>query len=488
MAVPSALKESRREAWPALLHRLVRTVRSRGLFLPGAQLLVAVSGGPDSVALLSLLHRLRGSWRLTLTAVHVNYGLRGEESEGDQAFVDALCRRLDVPLVVRRVDLHASARKGSLQAIARDLRYRALRDCAEQCGAGRIAVGHTADDQAETVLLWILRGAGLTGLAGMPAARDATIVRPLYDSTRADVLAYLSRAGLPYRQDSSNDRLIYARNRIRHELVPLMKRLAPKSVEALCRLADLCRDDDRFLDGHVAALSAGHIRQDAGGAWTVDREFVRQLPRPLQRRLLRDLLRRCDPLARGASARIVETARHAVLGNGTAVRSWRGVRLEVTGAEVRCWPASADPRKRDVDLTLKTLAVPFQIHWGGTGCTIEVQQLTREQVPDVRPSAGRIVLDAERVTAPLTVRHWQPGDRFYPVGLKGRSKKLQDFFTDLKVPAAARRRLPLIAAPEGIVWVVGYRQDERWMVTPRTTQCLVVTVRVSAGLRGEGAS
>jgi len=135
-------------AWPPLLHQVVRTVRSRSLVQRGQHIMVAISGGPDSVALLSILHHLRSSWELTLSAVHCNYGLRGAESEGDQKFVEAFCQGLGVPLHVRRVGLHTSGCKASLQAEARDLRYRVMQDIAEKCGADRIAVGHTADDQA----------------------------------------------------------------------------------------------------------------------------------------------------------------------------------------------------------------------------------------------------------------------------------------------------------------------------------------------------
>src|SRR5574337_2080525 len=233
-------------AWPPLVYRVVRTVRSRNLFLCGQHILVAVSGGPDSVALVSILHRLRSSWKLTVSAVHCNYGLRGDESEEDQQFVEAFCRELGVPLHVRRVGLHVDGRKTSLQAEARDLRYQVMQEIAEKCGADRIAVGHTADDQAETVLLWMLRGAGLTGLSGMPAFRDNHIIRPLYETKRQEILTYLRTAGLSFREDSSNFKLLYLRNRVRKELIPILTRLVPSSLDALCRLADICREDDHY--------------------------------------------------------------------------------------------------------------------------------------------------------------------------------------------------------------------------------------------------
>ena len=193
---PALSRSIDKMAWPPLMHRVVRTVRFRSLFQRGQHILVAISGGPDSVALLSILHRLRSSWKLTLSAVHCNYGLRGAESEEDQKFVEAFCQGLGVPLHVRRVECHTGGRKASLQAEARDLRYRVMQEIAEKCGADRIAIGHTADDQAETVLLWMLRGAGLTGLSGMPAFRDNKIIRPLYDIKRQEILIYLRHGGV----------------------------------------------------------------------------------------------------------------------------------------------------------------------------------------------------------------------------------------------------------------------------------------------------
>lgn len=472
------IKRLSRRAWPALLHQVARTVRSRNLFGRGQHLLVAVSGGPDSVALLSLLHRLSPSWSLTLTAVHFNYGLRGEESDGDQEFVTALCRDLDVPLYARRLSVRDRSRGTSLQAIARDLRYRALLEIAEECGADRIAIGHTADDQAETILLWMLRGAGLTGLSGMPVSRDGNIVRPLCETRREEILAYLKHAGLSYRQDSSNAKPLYLRNRIRQEVLPVLRRLAPSSVDALRRLADLCREDNDYLDQHVAALSTAKVQQEGDGSWAIERAFVQQLPLALQRRVVRDVLRRCDALHRPASVRTVHRILHYVMRKGnTPSITVNRTRLAVTKDLVLVTPLGRRGVSRTVmdPIAPEALVIPSQLVWAGTGQTIQVQQLTRNQVGNTAQRQGCIVVDADRISGPLMVRMWQPGDRFHPFGMKGRSKKLQDFFTDLKVPIGARKNIPIVVAPEGIVWIVGFRQDERWAVTAETEHCLVVT-------------
>ena len=175
--------------------QLVRTVRQQQLFVPGQHLLVAVSGGPDSVALLSLLHRLARSWRLTLTAIHCNYGFRGTESNDDESFVKNFCQERKLSLVIHRPKLVTRRQRSSLQATARDARYDFMKQLAHEVGADHIAVGHTANDQAETVLMWLLRGTGMAGLSGMPYAREDRVIRPLLAATREEVVAYLDVRG-----------------------------------------------------------------------------------------------------------------------------------------------------------------------------------------------------------------------------------------------------------------------------------------------------
>lgn len=465
-------------AWPPLLHQVVRTVRSRSLFQRGQHIVVAISGGPDSVALLSILHHLRSSWALTLSAVHCNYGLRGAESEGDQQFVKAFCQELGVSLHVRRVDLQPDGRRTSLQAVARDFRYRVMQEIAEQCGADRIAVGHTANDQAETVLLWMLRGAGPTGLSGMPAFRDHNIIRPLYDTKRQEILTYLRATGLSFREDSSNFKPHYLRNRVRTEVIPVLTQLVPSSVDALCRLAEICREDDRYLDQQSTALSSPALKQESDGGWTIDRGCFLELPRALQRRCIRNLFRRNDAQFRSPSLRTVDRIIRLASGKGS------GSSLDVKGGHVlvgdrhlRFVPLQAreiSHTGQPHDRCQEFLSVPGELIWSGTGQRLQVQQQARTRM--CAPlGKDRILVDADRVSQPLVVRNWLPGDRFHPSGMGGHSKKIQDFFTDLKVPIAARSLVPLVVAPEGILWVVGYRQDERWAPTAATKRCLVFT-------------
>lgn len=480
---PMARPSSRSTARPALLTQLIRTVRQHELFVPGQHLLVAVSGGPDSMALLSLLHRLVQSWRLTLTVVHCNYGLRGAESDGDESFVRGFCQERHLPLVIHRPLLVKRRQRSSLQAMAREARYAFMRQLAHEVEADRIVVGHTANDQAETVLMWMLRGAGMTGLAGMPYVREDRVIRPLLSSTREDVLAYLDQAGLTYRRDSSNEKSLYHRNRIRRELLPVVMKLAPAAVRLLQRQADVLREDERYLEQVTGDLVRRLVSRASGGEQRVDRQAFMELPVALQRRLVRAILRTYDEEGRASSLRLVESVRQVSLkGKSGALLSLKQVLVVLEQDSVRfcplsgaCQAAASSGHGQSESLRL---SVPSTVYWAGTNQQIHVQRMARREAEQggATPSAHRAVFDADRCSEPLVVRSWRAGDRFVPQGMKGNSKKLQDFFTDRKVPRQRREALPLLVDPEGILWVVGMRQDERFAVRGETANCLVVSV------------
>jgi len=475
---------SRSVARQALLAHLVRTVRQQQLFVPGHHLLVAVSGGPDSVALLSLLHRLAPSWRLTLTAVHCNYGLRGAESDGDESFIKTFCRERQLSLVIHRPKLVKRRQCSSLQATARDTRYDFMKLLAHEVGADRIAVGHTANDQAETVLMWLLRGAGMAGLAGMPYVREDRIIRPLLAATRAEVVAYLDREGLTYRCDSSNEKPLYHRNRIRKELLPVITRLAPSAVRVLQRQADLLREDEQYLEQITNKLVHALVTHDSRGVQRVNRQGFIELPVALQRRLIRTVLRTYDEVGRASSVRVVESVRRVFLkGRKGARLSLRQAVVILDQGSVRFSPTIEKDHGHGTDSgegkrEALRLPVPSTVYWARTNQQIHVQLMTRRAVEEMgrAPSQGRVLFDADRFSEPLSVRAWEAGDRFSPRGMKGKSKKLQDFYTDRKVARYERGKIPLLVAPEGILWVVGMRQDERFVVRGGTTRCLVVSV------------
>jgi len=459
-------------------------VRQQQLFVPGQHLIVAVSGGPDSVALLSLLHRLARPWRLTLTVVHCNYRLRGVESDGDESFVSDFCRERQLPLVIHRPKLVKQRQRSSLQETARHARYDFLKQLAHEVGGDRIAVGHTANDQTETVLMWLLRGAGMTGLSGMPYAREDRIIRPLLAATREEVVAYLDDEGLPYRRDSSNEKPLYYRNRIRKELLPVITQLAPAVVRVVQRQADLLRVDEQYLEQVTVELVRTCVSHDSRGVQRLDHRAIIALPVVLQWRLIRAILRTYDEEGRASRLHIVESVRRELLKGRRGTRlSLKQVLVTLEQGSVLFSAGTGGDRSQQIDseqqkgVTL-VVRVPSTVSWASTNQQIQVQLMTRRTYEEMgRDASQRIVsFDADRFSQPLLLRAWEAGDRFSPYGLKWKTKKLQDFFIDRKVARYERGKIPLLVAPEGILWVVGMRQDERFVVRHGTTRCLVASV------------
>jgi len=353
-----------------------------------------------------------------------------------------------------------------------------------ELSAGKIALGHTADDQAETLIMWVLRGSGTGGLAGIPVARGPLFIRPLLEITRAEILEYLTAEGITFRNDSSNTTSLYLRNRVRHGLLPALKRFNPGVVQVLMRQAEILREEDRCLErltaGHLTALS----HAEADGRVVVDRDGLLALPLALQRRVIRAVIRRVTGMNKGPTFGAVRTVLERV------VQGQSGCSITVQDAliareygRVRFEPAR---RSRDgsrmtgrvegASPAALTVGVPCSQIWAPTGQSV---RLSFGKLPAVgrgtwpNRTSHQALLDADRFTMPLLIRAWQPGDAFRPFGMCGRRKKLQDFFADLKLPRDQRRRVPLLVAPEGILWVGGLRADERFAATASTTRSVI---------------
>lgn len=484
------------------LHKQVaKTMRARGLLQPGQQVLVAVSGGPDSVALLSVLHALSPTWDLSLTVVHCHYGLRGQESDGDARFVTTLCRRLAIPCLVAPLNMthRESGSSSSLQERARESRYALFRKLAGELGAERVALGHSADDQAETVLLRMLRGAGLRGLAGMPHIRERFFVRPLLSISRQEILSYLKTAQLSYRTDSSNAKPIYLRNRVRHELLPVVQALAPAAIRLLARQADLLRDDDRLLDALAACRLKRTIRSHDSATLMLDRTALREQPVALQRRMLRQALQALLPSS-GAPrsdqlmsllASLISTRSGGAWKIGAVSVACEHDQLRMTialppsgrGREVIAVKEEASSCSHG-ELTITSL--PSMASWRLTGQSIRIRAVTCERglLLLKRRSPRLALLDAEQLALPLQIRAWHSGDWFCPTGMNGRRKKLQDYFTDAKLGRSMRERMPLVLSHGSIVWIVGQRVDDRFAATTSTTRFIVARVTPSSRRKG----
>jgi tRNA(Ile)-lysidine synthase len=467
-----------------VFRQVVSAVRQKKLLRPDDRVLVAVSGGPDSVCLLMVLHEMRQRGvmpGLDLQVAHVNYGLRREESEKDEAYVRELGKTLSLPVHVERA--HLVPRPGqTLQGQARDVRYAFFARVRREYGLTAVVTGHTADDQAETVLMWLLRGSGTSGLAGIPVQRGDGIMRPLLGVTREQVVDYLASRGIAYRTDASNATPVYRRNRIRHEIMPLLRTFNPRIVQGLARAAEILAAEAALLDDLERERWTAVVKEIGPGRVLLQGERLAQEPLGLQRRLIRRAL----SVVRGSSAGL--TFRHVGDILARVVRAEHGGKLDLPGGIVVgrdgalvTVKRSGVQEKASAGATWATgvpLSIPGAVQLGDEGPRL----LALEGGEPVKGRADRrsvLVVDADRLSGPLTVRNWRPGDWFCPSGMQGHRKKLQDFFVDQKVPRTRRGEVPLAVAPAGIVWVVGYRGDERFLAGPATTR--VVTLKLVKG-------
>lgn len=433
--------------------------------IPPGRILVAVSGGPDSVA---LLRALQDSVR-DIAIGHVNHGLRGKESDADEAFVRALAAGLSVPLMVARVDTPAEARGASLEATARRLRYHALGAMLNDWGGDFIATGHTQDDQAETVLLNLLRGAGLSGLGGMGSGGEGP-ARPFLSVRHATILSALEEWKQPYRLDSSNDDPRFTRNRLRAEIMPLLEQINPRVVDALARTADLLGSDAAYIEAAAErAIRALKTRADSSSVTVSHAGWASLHPAlagAVARRLIQMILGDVLDIDTRHIAAIVDAVR---LDQPMSTNLPRDLHLDVDRFAVTLrlgTPPGTAP------LTPATLEAP------GSART-DVGTLTATRLDDVSDLDRLVTVagpfhalcDAEAVGDRLLVRSRLPGDRIRPLGSTG-SRKVQDVMVDARVPRADRDRIPVVYNERHIVWIPGLMLDRRTAATAVTPRVL----------------
>lgn len=465
----------RPRAGETLLTATVRATAARHrMLLPGDRVLVAVSGGPDSVALLHALHLLAAPDALSLHVAHVHHGLR-PEADQDAAFVEELAGRFGLPVSVDRVTVALGGGRSPEEA-ARLARYRALERRATLIGAGRIAVGHTADDQAETVLMRLLQGAGPLGLAGIPPVRGR-VVRPLLEATRAMVLAHLHAYGLPWIEDATNADPKFLRNRLRHDLLPLLAaHYSPRIGEALARVARGCREAAEALRVLVRQLLPDLVREEASG-WLVLAEPLRRLPPGAQKACLREALidlaglpgLRATHLA--ALAALLEEGRE-----GSRVRLPGGQTVERVREGLHLPRPAAPPAPVPLAVPGETVAAPF-------GLTLTAELLAP---PAPLPADPRweALFDWDALPRPLVLRPRRPGDRFVPFGGPG-GKALSAYLIDERVLRHRRDRLALLVGGDEVLWVVGLRRGQAAPLTPGTHRVLRIRARERTDAPGE---
>jgi len=486
----------------------------RHQLISGEKLVVAVSGGPDSVCLVHILAKLQRELRIGLHVAHLNHQLRGIESEADAKYVSDLSLQLGIPATIERRDVKDYQAKHHLspEEAAREVRYSFLAEVAKSIGAERVAVGHTIDDHIETILMHLIRGTGTRGLKGLQPFSEwksktgsIIIIRPLLETSHQETEDYCQSHKLKPRIDASNISLSPLRNRIRHQLLPLLKGYNPGIAQALLRTARIASNDIDFLDKEVAQLW-DEVAQEQPNAIALDKKRFGSLPPTLKRYLLRAAAERLLGSAKDIEMRHIEEMM-------PALDKAAGKRLNLPGGLI--FSIEYDRYLLTLDRTalspLPRLEGEAQLKIPGEtklpGWHIETTVIkgkpeganapseTTTPLPLVKGKGTKRVprkiedfsgclkgmglikdnftayLDLDKTGNKLVVRSQRAGDRFQPLGLD-QPKKVNEFMIDAKIPRTWRQRIPIVCSPEHIIWVVGWRIDERVKVSEDTKQVL----------------
>jgi tRNA(Ile)-lysidine synthase len=464
----------------APVQKVLDFIRSEKLVSRGEKLLVAVSGGPDSVCLLYILRELHEELGLDLHIAHLNHQLRGEDSAADAAYVAGMARRLSLPATIESRDVKAYRKENrlSLEEAAREVRYSFLAQVAQAIGAPRAAVGHTADDHIETVLMHLLRGSGTRGLRGLlPTSQwqspvgSLVIVRPLLVLGREETAAYCRRLRLRPRTDISNRSPNLFRNRVRRYLLPGLRKYNPQAAEALRRAARIAADDFAFINGEVGQYWDKIVREQKE-AVIIDKKGLRALPLALKRCLLLRAVESVLGSLKDIEAGHIEdmlAALHKPAGRIIGLPFGLSFIIEYDRYILTKTPESLcplPPLENEIALN-----IPGRTRLAGWNVEAVLLPLSVVKAGEVKNEDFSAYFDFDRTGGRLSVRSRRPGDRFQPPGM-GRPKKLNRFMMDARIPQLWRRHVPIVASPQQVIWVVGRRIDGRVKVTGATSRIL----------------
>jgi tRNA(Ile)-lysidine synthase len=461
-----------------LPRKVLRFIREHNLVRENELLLVGVSGGPDSICLIHILAGLKDTLGIKLHIAHLNHMLRGAESDADADYVASLAHELGIPATIERREVKTYQKKCrlSLEEAAREVRYAFFLEAARSQGGDVVAVGHTADDQIETILMHLVRGTGLAGLRGMqplsalrsPEAAELRVVRPLLEVKREETEAYCAAQGLAPRSDSSNLLPNQLRNKIRSQLIPLLRGYNPDIDEALLRMASAADSDLAYIEKEVSRVWSKVVREQPDGI-AIDRAEFSKLHPALRRHLVRSVFQHLLGDLRDIESvhieSLLETLTKPVdkklsLPRGLAFHGNYGFGLLTSQDRLTdSFPAFEGEHR---------LKIPGETEFYGWR--------VRGSIINRRPKKGsekelKACFDLDVAGKKLTVRGRRSGDRFQPLGMES-PKKLQDFMVDAKIPSAWRDHVPLVCAPQHIIWVVGWRIDHRARVMP-STKCVL---------------
>ena len=467
-----------------VLRTVRQTIATHRMLESGDSVLIAVSGGADSVTLVHVLHSLSAEYRLRLAIAHLNHCLRLKESDRDARFVAALAQKLDVPLFLEKQDVYRLHRRAhlSLEEAARKVRYEFFVKTASSHGFNKIATGHHSNDNAELVLMNLLRGSGPLGLSGIVPVRDGNIVRPLIHLKRCDIVEYIAEKKLPFVTDESNTDLSFRRNRIRHHLIPeLEKSYNPKIIDTLHRLSRIMRTEDQWIENILRKDFSQCISAQGPDAISLNLQQFDRLATAAKRRLIRQAIFNVKKDLRRITLSHIDAVL-SMLDKRAAESSLNlpeGIRVDLKATDlmiIKSKPnklANSDKSDKPSFFNYQyTITSPGVLPIKEAGVTIKLSEIEVDDLPDFNDAGNNLAFfDMDCLQFPLVVRNMRPGDRFSPLGVNG-TQKVKKFFIDKKIPAHQRRLCPLLLSDGQIIWIAGQRIDNCAKIVSATKRIL----------------
>jgi len=469
-----------------LLKTVEKTISAYGMLKPKDSVVIGVSGGPDSVALLHVLFLIAPRFSIKLGVAHLNHCLRRNDSDKDAQFVEVLAKKYDLPCYTHKKDVrkYRIENKLSIEEAARRVRYTFLNDIANTMQYNKIAVGHHSDDNAELILMNLFRGSGTQGLSGIPPLRDHKIIRPLIKLNRSEIMDFLSRNKLEYVSDTSNMDTKYFRNKVRHDLIPLLKTAYnPKISETLNRLSYIIRSEEEWIDDVVHPFYEKTVLDVQENYISLSVSMLNQYHPALQRRIIRMTIEKIKEDLRRIrfihiSSVIGLLEKRSTYGNldlPDHVRIQRDQDALYVFKEKHIFSDVSEKHINSDTFTFEYQIEKLEsVFIREIGADIKFTEMRMQKVPDYRNTGQHTsFFDKDTLSFPMVIRNFRPGDAFQPLGVGG-TQKVKKFFIDKKVSRRDRIKCPILLSRGKIIWVVGHRIDESVKVTPSTRNVLKV--------------
>ncbi len=455
-----------------LLQKVTSFSNKKNLIQKKDSILVALSGGADSVVLLHLLTRLSLKWNLTISAVYLNHQLRKKASKQEEAFCQTLCDSLGVELHLASVDIKALAQKNKtgIEETARNQRYELFETLANEYGYDKVALGHHQNDQVETILFRIIRGTGKTGLKGIPALREMYI-RPMLNISKDEILAYVSSKKLSYCEDKTNNQSHYKRNYIRNKLIPLLKTNLNQSVEkAILNLSETVSEEEIFLDSIVAKNIKKIVTSTVGHKFIIEKTQFLKCDRWVKRRILRDLLSKLSSTKTFPTKETIDRIDNAIASSDKALSLPHKTEMVIVGEQIVLFSRKSLRFKQKFNFTETNYLKALDY--------VVTSKLKKNSSQSLKNNKNNMIgrFDLSKICEPIYIRSVEDGDRFCPLGMHG-TKKIGDYLIDKKIARVFRDEIVVMADKNGVFWIIGHQIDERVKIDYNTTRVLEIETK-----------